>query len=169
MKVETKETFKALQAPPPIPPARDDKAASDFRAVLREVQAKETPEKTGTLSLPPLSSAIPLITLEATAPAGQASDRGIVSEVETLLDVLEEYQCEMDNPSVSLKQVQPLIERMETETKKLLPALDTLPDDSTLKDILNRILVASSVEVINSIAATTCKRRLAPRFSVFSP
>ncbi len=120
---------------------------SDFKEILHDAQFKTTTEKT-TSFLPPPSSAIPLINLDPAAQAEKPLDQQLASEAEYLLGILEEYQSNMDNPSVPLKQIQPLIERMENETKKLLPTLNTLPDDSALKDILNRILVASSVEII---------------------
>jgi hypothetical protein len=145
MKVETKDIqgVKDVTATRQAPRG----TTSDFKEVLQGAQTKTMPVKTAALSLPP-SSPISLISLDATTQVGKASEREIASEIENLLNVMEEYQSKMENPSISLKQIQPLVEKMDAETGKLLPTLDALPDGSGLKDIVNRVLVASSTEVI---------------------
>ena len=145
MKIEPKDIQSVAAATQPTKTPHG--GTSDFKEVLQDAQSKTSLGKTDMLSLP-ASAVIPMIALDTTTQVGQSSDRAIVAEVENLLNVMADYQNQMENPSVSLKQIQPLVEKMDTETEKLLPVLDTLPDSSSLKDILNRVLVASSVEVI---------------------
>jgi len=71
----------------------------------------------------------------------------ILERIEQLLDTLEDYQRNLGNPSTSSEVLLPLIDRMEEHNKTLASILVTLPDGDALKDILNRVLITSVVEV----------------------
>jgi hypothetical protein len=71
----------------------------------------------------------------------------ILERVEQLLDTLEEYQRTLGSASSPTESLQPLIGRMEEHNKSLAAVLVTLPDGDNLKDILNRVLITSVVEV----------------------
>ena len=71
----------------------------------------------------------------------------ILERVEQLLDTLEEYQQNLGSASIPSESLKPLISRMEDHNKALAAVLVTLPDDDNLKDILNRVLITSVVEV----------------------
>ena len=75
-------------------------------------------------------------------------EQGLILErVEQLLDTLEEYQRSLGSASTSAEAFKPLVDRMEEHNKALAAVLVTLPDGDDLKDILNRVLIASVVEV----------------------
>ena len=69
-----------------------------------------------------------------------------VDRIERFLGIFDTYQQRLSNPKVTLREVYPLIQEMEVETEILAPLLDSLPDGDGLKDILNRVLITSSVE-----------------------
>lgn len=71
----------------------------------------------------------------------------ILERVEQLLDTLDEYQQNLGSTSVPGESLQPIIGRMEEHNKALAAVLVTLPDSDNLKDILNRVLITSVVEV----------------------
>jgi hypothetical protein len=71
-----------------------------------------------------------------------------IERVEKFLDVLEDYQKNLENPAVNLKEMSPVVTCMKNETEKMLPLLNSLPDTDGMKDILNRALVTSTVEAI---------------------
>ena len=71
----------------------------------------------------------------------------ILERVEQLLDTLDEYQRALGSTSAQTESLQPLISRMEEHNTKLAAVLVTLPDGDNLKDILNRVLITSVVEV----------------------
>ena len=71
----------------------------------------------------------------------------ILERVEQLLDTLEEYQQNLGSTSIPPEELKPLVNRMEDHNKALAAVLVTLPDGDTLKDILNRVLITSVVEV----------------------
>ncbi|HVN24935.1 MAG TPA: hypothetical protein VMT71_13265 [Syntrophorhabdales bacterium] len=84
----------------------------------------------------------------ALAGASTVEQQGLILErVEQLLDTLEEYQRNLGNASTPAQSLQSLIGRMEEQNKSLAAVLVTLPDGDSLKDILNRVLITSVVEV----------------------
>ncbi len=71
----------------------------------------------------------------------------ILQRVEHLLDTLEEYQRVLGTPNVSAESLHSVIGRMEEQNTSLAAVLVTLRNNDELKEILNRVLVASVVEV----------------------
>jgi len=71
----------------------------------------------------------------------------ILEHVEQLLDTLEAYQQSLVSTSIPSEELKPLVNRMEDHNKALAAVLVTLPDGDSLKDILNRVLITSVVEV----------------------
>ena len=125
---------------------KEEKNAASFQEVL-----KNTLEKSGGASnadalssIAPLSQTSPI----QISPVALVAGNPVVKEIESLVELLEEYQEKMENPSFTLKDIYPLILRMEGETERLQPVLNSMPEGSAAKDILNRALVASAVEVI---------------------
>jgi hypothetical protein len=116
----------------------------NFGNILKE--AMDTCSVAGgqTTAAPPLDG-ISRIAFEKT---DQANKADTVKRIQQFMDILESYQSRMEDSTVTLKQVSPLVSRMEEETQNLIPVLDSLPAGDNLKDILNRLLVASTVEVI---------------------
>ena len=72
----------------------------------------------------------------------------MVERTEQFLDLLEEYQNKLMDPQASLRDIHPLIEKMEKEKDALAPLMDSLPDEDELKDVLNNTLMTSTVEMI---------------------
>ena len=83
-----------------------------------------------------------------TNPLFAVQDNPIVEQTENFLDILEEYKDKLLDPQTTLKDIHPLIQRMESEKETLTPVLNSLPPGNGLKDILNDALVNSEVEVI---------------------
>jgi hypothetical protein len=116
--------------------------SDSFQRILQSEREKAVLRES--VALPP-SPALPDLSMVY---SGNPGEKSLVLEAESMLDLLEDYQKQMENPLLTLKDVYPLVERMERETERLSPVLESLPEGSAIKDILNRILVASSVEVI---------------------
>ena len=72
----------------------------------------------------------------------------IVERVHNFLDVLDDYRRKLGDPRVSLKEVDPVINRLEIENENLKPVLESLGDEDELKEILNNLLINASLEVI---------------------
>jgi hypothetical protein len=116
----------------------------NFGNVLKEAMDASSAAVNKTSVIPPLDG-ISRIALEKTDQGDRAAT---VERINRFMNILESYQNQMEDSTVTLKQVSPLVSKMEEETQNLIPVLDTLPDGDNLKDVLNRLLVASTVEVI---------------------
>ena len=72
----------------------------------------------------------------------------VIAQAERLLDMLGEYQRQLADPAVTLRQMSPLIRQLEICRQGLVPAIDLLADEDELKNILNEIIITSSVEIV---------------------
>lgn len=115
----------------------------NFGDILKETMNGRAASGSRAGAVPPLDS-ISAIALNAL----QTGKGETVKRVNDFIGLLEEYQSQMEDPAVSLKYTYPLVNRMEQETRELIPVMESLPEGDGLKDIMNRLLVASTVEVI---------------------
>ncbi|MBW1781335.1 MAG: hypothetical protein JRL30_11420 [Deltaproteobacteria bacterium] len=115
-----------------------------FSALLREAIDEPSRTSAGSENTQMISS-ISNIQLE---PLFAVQNNPIVERTEKFIGILEEYQKKLRDPQSTLRDIHPLIERMETEKEALVPVLNSLPPGDKLKDILNDILITSSLEVI---------------------
>ena len=65
-----------------------------------------------------------------------------------LSTIMEEYSVKLSRQRVSLKDLSPLISRMEAETEEMMLLSESLPPGDGIKEILDEILIRSSVEAI---------------------
>ena len=71
-----------------------------------------------------------------------------VSRVSQFLDIMEEYSIKLSTKKCSLRDIAPLVSRIETGIEELRILSRSLPDDDSIKEILDQSLIRSSVEVI---------------------
>lgn len=123
---------------------QDTTPTGGFDKLLEKAMTPQSGQAPATSALPPLQS---LSSVSFVVPT--ATERSqTVKNIDELLNVIESYQAKMNDPRVSLKEIYPLVQQMEKKTTELGPAAEALPDGDKLKEILNRVLVASTVEVI---------------------
>lgn len=77
-----------------------------------------------------------------------ASRDAVISRVSQFIDVMEEYSLKLSSPQISLKEIAPLVERMEAETHNMRLLSEALPSGDGIKAILDESLIRSSVEII---------------------
>jgi hypothetical protein len=77
-----------------------------------------------------------------------SSREEVISRVSQFIDVMEEYSLKLSSPQISLKEVAPLVERMEAETHNMRLLSEALPAGDGIKAILDESLIRSSVEII---------------------
>ena len=70
-----------------------------------------------------------------------------LDRIENLIGLLDQYRCKLADPRVTLKNIDPIIMKIEHETENLTPILDSLPEDEDLKNLFNQTLVTASLEV----------------------
>lgn len=72
----------------------------------------------------------------------------VVERAERLLDLLSEYQQKLANPAFTLRDISPLIDELKADNKRLVSSVNSLAEGDELKNILNQVIVAASVEII---------------------
>ena len=115
-----------------------------FQDILNEKMGNSPVNANLSAALPPLSS-LDSIRLDL---ASQPDTKQTLSRMDRFLTLLETYQKQMENPRISLKETSTIVSQMEQQTQELLPVLETLPEGDGIKDLLNRLLVTSTVETI---------------------
>jgi hypothetical protein len=115
-----------------------------FQEILNEKIGQTSADVQKPAVVPPMSN-IDSIRFDA----GAVPDRKqILAAMDGFLALLETYQKQMGDPLVSLKETAGVVSRMELKVRELHEVWEALPDGDGIKDLLNRMLVASSVEAI---------------------
>ncbi len=115
-----------------------------FQDILNEKMGQAQAKAGQPAALPPMSN-IDSIRFD---PASVPDTKQTITRMDRFLTLLETYSAQMEDPRISLKQTATLVSQMEEQIPELLPLLDTLPEGSGIKDLLNRLLVTSTVETI---------------------
>lgn len=141
MKITSREIVESIV---PQKAQKSEKTSGDkFGEVLKKSTESSTISRSG-LASPPPAPTVPDIRFD---PISSLQKTPVIEKVERFLDVLEDYQTRLGDSTTSLKDLHPLIVRMESETENLLPLLDSLPPEHEVRDILNRATIYSTVEV----------------------
>lgn len=115
-----------------------------FQDILNEKMGNSPANVNSSAALPPMSN-LDSIRLDL---ASQPDTKQILSRMDSFLTLLETYQKQMEDPRITLKETATVVSQMEQQTQELLPVLETLPEGDGIKDLLNRMLVTSTVETI---------------------
>jgi hypothetical protein len=75
----------------------------------------------------------------------ESSPAEVVSKTESLLSVMDKYIENLKDPSVTLKQIEPLAEQMKVQSTTLKSEAENC-NDSKIKDIAERSAVEANVE-----------------------
>ncbi|MEN6375059.1 MAG: hypothetical protein ABFD75_09805 [Smithella sp.] len=141
MKITTNE-ISALQ---PTSGRNTEKVSKEgFQDILNEKMGNSPVNAKPSATLPPLNN-LASIHFET---ANQPDKKQILSRMDGFLTLLENYQKQMEDPRISLKETSTIVSQLEQQTQELLPLLEALPERDGIKDLLNRLLVTSTVETI---------------------
>ncbi len=142
MKITTTNEISSLQ---PNRGRNTEKVSGEgFRDILNEKMGNQPVSANPSAALPPMSN-LDSIRLEL---ASQPDKKQTLAQMDRFLTLLENYQKQMEDPRISLKQTATIVSQMEQQTQELLPILENLPEGDGIKDLLNRMLVTSTVETI---------------------
>ena len=94
------------------------------------------------------TSAITNISAIQMTPFLSGGKMSVVERAEKLLDTLDVYRQKLSSAEVALRDISPLIMEMEAENKTLGSAVNSLSDGDELKDIINQVIITSSIEII---------------------
>ena len=126
---------------------KNEKSADkQFAEILKETLKPPCESKSVSQNHPVLKSA-PLAEVQAVKSLAEDKSK-VVERVHQFLDLLNDYCRKLGNQQMSLKEVDPVINRLETENENLKPVLESLSDGDELKEILNNTLITASLEII---------------------
>ena len=123
---------------------REQDQKDDFKNVLKASieRTAHHPEK---IKSSPLAN--PVSAIQFHPPLSEIKG-ATVERVDNLLDLLDKYRNQLADPQVSLRSIEPVINRIEKEKEQLSSVLESLPNEDELKDIVNRTLITASLEVM---------------------
>jgi hypothetical protein len=126
--------------------AREDQNVSDrtFNSVFEEVLGElNRLDQKGRPAHPE-----PVVPVAQCPRAQSQEDGSTLGHAKRLLDILDAYQTKMVDPGVTLRDIAPLVRKIETENERLISSADSLSEDDQLRSILNHLAIIASVEVI---------------------
>jgi len=144
MKIDpTQELLKTQHTDKTFATQKPDK--DEFSAMLKEAIENDSSSAVQNKKGPAMTNSVAQLQFSAQF---AVQSNPMVERTEQFLDLLEEYQNKLMDPHASLRDIHPLIEKMEKEKDALAPLMESLPDGDELKDVLNNTLVTSTVEMI---------------------
>ena len=127
-------------------PKNEKTGDKQFAEILKEILAPSSKSNPVSQNHPVFRGA-PVVEVQPVRTLGE-DKRAVVERVYKYLNLLDDYRHKLGDPQVSLKAVDPVINRLETEKENLTPVLESLADGDELKEILNNALITASLEVI---------------------
>jgi hypothetical protein len=140
MKIDSTDNARRL-LPPSLTAARNDKR--NFSAVFDEtVQRSDEIKSSGSHS--PAAAMASVSGRWAAPPDLLPAPEAAADE---LLDSLEQYQCRLNDPEASLRQIHPVVEQMQAQAAGIESLLDQMPQTHPVRNILQDALALVSDEV----------------------
>lgn len=90
------------------------------------------------------SSSPPPLTVNAIEPSHSASG---VQAMERFINSLDDYQKGLEDPQYNLRDLEPVLERLEKEHRQLSHWAEKTSDDSPLRNIITEGLVTATLEI----------------------
>ena len=126
------------------PTDRQQQAGSDFKDVLKETALQKSAEKTSDKS-PIHAMAAGNLHMQFRP---DIAPQAVLEHVDRFLDVLDQYRSGLADPDMTLKNLYPLLQQIETEKEQLDAIGKNLPEGNRLKPILEEALVTGTLEVV---------------------
>ncbi len=118
-----------------------------FRQTLDK--ALEPDKESGTAMLPSSADTTPLreISVPGYCPIGMPSSQ-IQERTDKLLNMLDSYSSLLENPDISLKEIEPMLNDIKISAETLLKKTETTPEDSKLNGIAREAAMTASKEYL---------------------
>ena len=118
-------------------------AGEDFGTILKESVENVKQEVTG----PQQTTFISSLNGVQMSTSSKFDRQYALDRIENLIGLLDQYRLQLADPGVTLRNIDPIIRKIDQETENLTPVIDSLPEDEDLKNIINQTLVTASLEV----------------------
>jgi hypothetical protein len=124
--------------------AHEKSGPNGFKEILTQTLEIGSPTKTSVPHLPKLSEPSGI----SVEPVSQMGKVNLLERIEHLIDVMDEYRLQIEDPQATLKNISPIVQVLQAEQEKMEPALNQLGEDDHLGMILKQTLFTVSMEVI---------------------
>ena len=140
----TKVTDILNSTPIPGPQKTQKQKTGMFQQNLDAARAKRQATETSPGSMAPLGELT-----STTFPTISTPSSGIANKTNGLLDLLDAYARDIENPNKTLKEIEPLIVSIQKKAYQLMEEADKIiPDHAELKRIAEECAVTANVEYI---------------------
>ncbi|MCX8044454.1 MAG: hypothetical protein N3B18_10050 [Desulfobacterota bacterium] len=142
MKIEHAQKLAKNVIPPDTQKLSKKQGAKKFDAVLSDtlnVKLSESQNHTKAVSGPQPLSPIDSFPIDR---------EDVIGRVIKLLDIMDSYANKLGNPQVTLREISPLIAKIESESSQLKALAESLPPFDDIRPLLDEVLIRSSVEII---------------------
>jgi len=116
----------------------------DFKKILKD-SVERTASHPAKVHQPASINPVSAIRLQ---PLSSEIKRATVERVDILLNLLDNYRKQLADPTMTLRNMEPVLNTIIKEKEQLSSVLDSLTSEDGLKDIVNRTLITASLEVI---------------------
>ena len=123
---------------------REQDQKDSFKNVLK-ASVERTAQHPGKIKSSPLANPVSAIQFHPLSPENKSVT---IDRVDNLLNLLDNYRNQLADPQVTLRNIEPVINRIAKEKEQLSSVLESLPNEDGLKDIVNRTLITASLEVM---------------------
>lgn len=117
---------------------------ADFKNTLK-ASVERTTHHPAKIQRPPLINPLSAIRFHPLSPEDKSTT---VERLDNLLNLLDNYRKQLADPQVTLRSIEPVMNTIAKEKEQLSSVLDSLTNEDGLKDIVNRTLITTSLEVI---------------------
>jgi hypothetical protein len=118
--------------------------SGEFKKILKATVDRSNTQAVKIQTAPQLN---PLGAIRST-PMSPEARGAAVKRLDNLLDLLEQYRDQLADPKVTLRQIEPLLNTIDKKQEQLAALLKGMPDEDGLKDIVDRTLITTSLEVM---------------------
>ncbi len=124
--------------------AKDKTSDAEFKNILKaSVERSQQPPA----KVPTPHQTHPIAAVRFPPPEPMARQTTI-ERIDNLLNLLDQYKDQLANQNVTLRRIEPLLNTIAKEKEQLSGVLEQLPNDDSLKDIVQRTLITASLEVM---------------------
>ncbi len=143
MEIDTNDPV-LMSVCPEVDKKAEKSSGSEFGKIFEDlIENKDKIDSGGEKA--PLINKISAIQLSPFLPVGENS---IIESAEKMLDMLDEYQRKLANPEATLREISPLVNKLEMDKEGLVSAVNSFNVGEELKDILSHMVIISSIEII---------------------
>ncbi len=119
-----------------------DSGGKSFDAVLKEAAATKSSATSQTRNLMP---GLGIGSVQFDQPKFEKVN--IADQMDRFVNLLEAYKTKLEDPNLSLREIEPVVRQLDSEKQKLENIFNALDENDSIKPIINHALIDSTLEI----------------------